>query len=141
MTDTERTLRAILDREPANESVRTALGYYLDENGDRRGEGYRVLVMAGCYPFAYPAKPKRGETPALDDTSVWLEPPSQHWPAKALPAMLERNWHARMVALLRTMLPTVKRVATDFTTIVPAPWGWVGPRRILEDAAALTWEG
>lgn len=141
MGDVEPVLRQLLDREPDNHAVRAELGFLLVERGDPRGQGYDVLASACLYPYPYPAKPKRGETPTPDDTAVWLEPASQHWPRAAVPAMLGRDWHARMVAMLRTMLPTVERVATDFTTIVPAPWGWVGPRRILEDAAALTWEG
>lgn len=141
MGDVEPILRQLLDREPDNHAVRAELGMLLEGWGDPRGEGYGVLSAAGHYPYPYPAKPKRGESPTVDDTAVWLEPASKHWPRTIVPAMLDRDWHARMVTLLRTMLPTVERVATDFTTIVPAPWGWVGPRRILEDAAALTWEG
>lgn len=56
MTPTEAVLQAALDTRPRAAELRLELAAHLEEIGDERAEGYRVLGLLGRYPTFWRAE-------------------------------------------------------------------------------------
>lgn len=55
MTTDEAAFQAALDRDPSDHTTRLVFADWLDEQGDPRAEGYRLLGAAGTDPHAFAA--------------------------------------------------------------------------------------
>ena len=122
----EDAFQSALDAEPGNSLLRMVFADWLDDRGDERGEGYRVLGVLGLWPERgvwQPDRLGRGRTPA---------------------GYLPSDWYDR----LKSGKPKRRRLsprASGSERSARALEEWQDPkrdygtRRTADDAAALAW--
>jgi uncharacterized protein (TIGR02996 family) len=122
----EEAWQAALDADPGNSLLRQVFADWLDDRGDPRASGYRVLGALGLWPergLWHPDRWGRGRTP---------------------PGHLPSDWYDR----LKGGKPKRRRLGRDAWPAQRASRAWeewrdtqrdFGNRRDADDAAALAW--
>ncbi len=116
MTDIERGLQAALDADPSNSLIRLVLADHLEEIGDDRAEGYRVLGELWKVPARfgkdgtgwYADRLRRGTPPVTYLADCWFD---------QLPTRKVGWWWAGSTQLYDTRRETEDLAALAFATL------------------------